>query len=153
MSEANCETRILATVRALTNFSSTNAVAVDFGVLSSGKSDHYMVMIPGESEVEQIAPTTYLTHRTFMLQVWQRYKGLDSAVKTSLAARQDELAAGIMAVPRLGDTSNTIVDSTVETGAQPEEMLGPATTRRNAPMVKQWLRGELVVKVTEEKRL
>lgn len=156
MTEANVETRLLATIRALTNFDSSNTVPVNYGVLATGKSSkgHYVVMIPGESEPEWIAPTTYITHRTFKLHVWQRYKqGQDITVKTSLAARQDELIAGILAVPRLGDTTGTIVDSTIERGAEPEEMWGKVGRKRNAPDVLQWLRGELLVKVTEETRL
>ena len=155
MSEANVEARILATIRALTNFDSSNTVPVNYGVLATGKSSkgHYVVMIPGESEPEWIAPTTYLTHRTFKLHVWQRYVGLDSVVKTALAARQDELIAGILATHKLGDTSGTIVDSTIERGAEPEEMWGKVGRKRNAPDVLQWLRGELLIKVTEETRL
>jgi len=155
MSEANVETRLLATIRAGTNFDTDNTVPVNYGVLATGKSGkgHYVVMIPSESEPEWIAPTTYLTHRTFKLHVWQRYTGLDSAVKTSLAARQDEIVALIMAAHRLGDTTNTIVDSTIERGAEPEEMWGKVSRKRNAPDVLQWLRGELLVKVTEETRL
>ena len=154
MTQANCTACILATIRALTNFATTNTSSADWGILSDGKSEKgiYVIVVPGESEQEWIAPTTYLTHRTFRLEAWQRYKERDSTVAASLAARQDELAAGIMAAPKLGDVAATIVDSTVETGEEPEEMWGPASGRRNAKQVRKWLRGNQFVKVTEETR-
>jgi hypothetical protein len=142
MSYSTGEALILTRVQACSNFSSSNTSQADWGILNSGKSDHYAILRPGVFSIEWITPLTYVAHWTTVVELWQQYTGPGTA-ESSLYARAADLLA-IQTYPKLGDTSGTIErNATFSGGEDPKEMW----RKDGGPM---WLKWELKIEWNEE---
>lgn len=147
MAEAAGEALILTIIQGTTNFDADNTSREDWKIINSGKSalGCYAIVRPGPFENEWLGGSTYVAHWTTIVELWQRYQD-DATTAQNLAARRDEIIAAIMAKNKLGDTTDTIQNSTVLRGDEPEEMWD--VKRRKE--VLSWLRGKIYVQWDEE---
>lgn len=120
MGYSDGEALIFTQVKACNNFDATNTTRANWKVLNKGTSSNYAILRPGPFELEWISFTQYRANWTTVIEVWQRYKD-DTDSHTSLYDRVEDLFA-ILSTPLLGDTTNTIQNSTISVQDEPEEM-------------------------------
>lgn len=117
MSYTAGEAAILAQVQTCTGFSSTNTSRSNWGVLNSGKDDHYAILRPGAFATAWISPTVYEARYNTVVEVWQRWKD-DTSTHTSLYAH----IANLMALMTNPDMDAGLLDSSITGAEAPEEM-------------------------------
>ena len=131
------EVLMLTYIRSLNEFDRYNTSRCDWLVLNSGKSDHYVVLRPGEFTTEWIGMSTYQITYTTVIEMWQSYTTEAVSYENLYTQLLDPLM-GLMAYPRMGDTSNLVLDSTILYSSEPQ-------FRWTASGNVQWLYWELYV--------
>lgn len=132
MAYSDGEALILTLLRTMSNFDSTNTARANWQILNKGRANHYGIVRPGAFSIEYLSLGQYQANWTTVIEVWQRYKD-DGTTQTDLYARVADLLP-MLNTPRLGDTTNTILDSRITGGDEPQEMWltdggGPAWLR------------------------
>jgi len=107
MTESAVLTLLSTQVQAVSGFSSSNVAVMKWGLLNSGKSDHYAILKPGAMERPRISFRTRDNAPQAIVEVWQRYKD-DGTSATSLLGYADAIAARIDQYRKLADTTNTL---------------------------------------------
>lgn len=131
------EALLLAKVRACNNFDSANTSRCNWKILGTGKSarGNYAILRPGPFELTWVTPNTYDAPWTTVIELWQRYTN-DIDTKDRLYARIEDLLTGLMASKRLDDATGEVLDFTLRSGGEVEEM-------RNKRGGVEWLRWQL----------
>ena len=135
------EALTLTTLQTVTGFSSTNTSRGKWGVLNTGKSDHYAVLKPGTFERQQIAMTANETVFQVIIQVWQRYKD-DGDSMTNLEGRVKNILNAVDAKRKIGDTTGTVIESFINAGREMQEQWN-----KDGALV--WLKQDLILEVQE----
>jgi hypothetical protein len=122
MSYADGEVLIETKIQALTNFNAQNTSRGNFVIVNSGKSKHYCILTPGPFEREEYGfggsyRATWVTNA----QVWVKLKGYEETI-IALQQRRQEIINQFDAFRKAGDTTNTIQDVFVVSGAEPVEI-------------------------------
>lgn len=123
MSYVDGEELILRQVRLCDNFNASNTARCNWKILNSGKASlgNYAVLRPGSIEFDWVTPTVYDARWVTVIEVWQRYKD-DIESPTRLYARINDLITGLMVQKRLGDTTDSIIDFSLRSAGEVEEM-------------------------------
>lgn len=131
-----------AQVTAVTGFSSSNVTRGEWGILNSGKSDHYAILKRGETNFVWEGRSNTENYRT-IIEVWQRVKD-DQASYDLLNGYVDTIKARLDSYRKLADTTGTLRDANlVGTGVITEQW-------RNNADGPAWLKIELYLDWTEE---
>lgn len=120
MSESAGLTLISAQVQLATGFSSSNVVISKWGVLNSGKSDHYAIIKPGRSPRTQLTFSVKDNEYQTIIEVWQRYKD-DGTSLTNLIGHVDNITTRLDKYRKLADTTGTIRDANVSEYSEVKE--------------------------------
>lgn len=142
MSYDSGEELIEAVILDCASFNTTNVKRGDWLVLNQGKSDHYIILRPGAFNLEWVTSDTYFANWTTVCEVWQQYVD-DAETRTNLYGYVQEVIAQVLTYKTLGDTANTIIDSTISGAEAPLEMW----TREGGPA---WLKWELNINWQEQ---
>ena len=121
MSYSAGEALILTQLQAVSSFSSTNTSRGKWGLLNTGKSDHYGIIKPGAFEREQGAMSMNQTTWQTIIQIWQRYKD-DGDSMTNLETHIWNILARFDQYRKAADTTGTIVDVFANRGGEMQEM-------------------------------
>lgn len=113
MTESAGLTLIQTQVQAVSGFNTAGNVTISkWGILNSGKADHYAIIKPGMVERPRITMRTRdIDYRT-VIEVWQRYKD-DGTTLTTLLGYVDAIAARLDKYRKLADTTGAIRDAEV----------------------------------------
>lgn len=115
------ETLILAALRNVSGFSSSNTSRGDWGILNSGKSQSYGIIKPGAFARTEGAISMNISNFRTVIQVWERYKD-DSTTLISLETNVKNITNYFDQYRKIGDTTGTIVDAFIAEGREVEEM-------------------------------
>lgn len=116
------EALVLARLQAIAGgvWTSSNSGRGTWYMLNNGLSDHYAFVFPGPFTSEFVTVTenedTYVT----CIEIWQAYVD-DGTSLTNLEALMTAVLDQFDKYRKLGDTGDTIVDSTVKRGDEPQE--------------------------------
>lgn len=147
MSYAAGETLVLARLQAITGtpapWSSTNTSRGKWGILNSGKSDHYGILKPGPGTNQFISGTVSVRTHSTVIEVWQQYVD-DGTTLESLEALSEAILDQFDANRKLGDTTAAIEDARCVSWSEVNEKWkrggnGPA-----------WLEQDFVIQWSEE---
>lgn len=141
MSYDTGEALIEDVVLSCASFNSNNVTRGEWLILNSGKSDHYVILRPGAFTISWLSPDAYLGNWITVCEVWQQYVD-DAETRTNLYSYVNEVIAKVLSYKNLGDTNNTIIDSTISGADEPLEMW----TREGGPA---WLKWELNIEWNE----
>lgn len=120
MSESAGLTLISAQVQLATGFSSSNVAISKWGILNSGKSDHYAIIKPGRSPRTQLTFSVKDNEYQTVIEVWQRYKD-DGTSLTNLIGHVDNITTRLDKYRKLADTTGTIRDANVSEYSEVKE--------------------------------
>jgi len=109
------EALILTQLQSVTGFTSTNTARAKWGLLNSGKSDHYAIVKPGTFN-EDTENNFGWVNRT-IIQVWQRYVD-DGTTATNLEGYVNAVKQRFMLYRKLG---GSVMDSRVIGGSEMQE--------------------------------
>lgn len=112
MTESAGITLISTQVAASTGFTSANVSIADWGVLNSGKSDHYAILKPGAASRPPLSFNVRDNEYRTIIEVWQRYKD-DGTPLVALLGHIDNITARIDQYRKLADTTKTVRDANV----------------------------------------
>jgi hypothetical protein len=116
MAYAEGSAKVLEIVRRLPQFSVENSSDSDWRVLSSGKSDVFVVLRRGEFETQWLAPTLYLGRWQTIVEVWQLVMS-ESDDPGKLHAHHDAIVDELMKWPYLDGVAD---DSSVSGSGRPD---------------------------------
>ena len=142
MTEAAGLTLIKTQVQAVTGFDANNTTIGKWGILNSGKNDHYAIIKPGETTRENYSLSAVGTLYTTIIEVWQRYKD-DGETLTDLLAHIENITARIDQYRKLADTTSTIRDANIVG-------YGDVNEQWNKDGGVSWLSRDIVIEWTEE---
>lgn len=115
MSYTNGESLMLTRIRTSANYNTNNTTRNDWSILNDGKNDHYAIL----KKLEDPSPVTWPGVRTYhiewttIIEVWQRVQNDDDQAAADCHAEVLAIINVLQNNPRLGDTSGTIVDSSI----------------------------------------
>ena len=139
------ETLALTKLQSVTGFTDTttkiNTARGKWGLLNSGNSDHYAIIKPGGFTRKQGAMSMNISMFEVVIQVWQRYID-DGSSMTNLEGYVKAIIALFDKWPKLGDTTDTIVDATISAGREMQD-------RWNKDGALVWLSQDLILTVQE----
>lgn len=118
MSYTTGEADVLTRLRACTGFDSTNTSRGDWGILNSGKSDHYGIIRMGEFNHRWMSSNMYQAQWTTIIEIWQRYTD-DTATRTNLYGYLANVVSGLLTYRYLGDSA-TVEDANIDSGDEPQ---------------------------------
>ena len=124
-------------------WTATNTSRGKWGILDSGKADHYAILKEGAggSAAFISGSTKERTYRT-VVQVWQSYTD-DGTSATNLQAYGEAIRNQFDAYRKLGDTSGTIIDAECDEWSEVQEMWVRGGGLR-------WLRQDFIVRWREQ---
>lgn len=140
------EALVLTQLQNVTGFSSTNTSRGKFKLLNSGNSDHYGIVMPGETKIDPAGFGIFGNGYDTVIQVWQRYKD-DGTSLTNLEALIGPIKTRFQQYRKLADTTDTIVDSAVKAVSPVEEMWKQGA---DGP---SWLRMKVTVHWIEQEKI
>ena len=147
MTESAGLTLIETQVNAVNGFASTgtaeNIAIAKWGILNTGKSDHYAIITPGPTERLRISFGFVDNGYRTIIEVWQRYKD-DGTTLTTLIGYVDAIAARLDQYRQLADTTNKIRDAQVSGFSEVTEQW------RNNADGPSWLKRDIYVDWKEE---
>lgn len=143
MSESAGLTLLAVQIKALTSFDADNTSICKWGILNSGRNDHYVIIRPGPAAITGLTfATKDRTYRT-IVEVWQRYIDDGSSV-TDLLGYCEQIVNRIDEYRKLADTTAALRDANViEMGEVTEQW-------RNNADGPAWLKRDLIVEWHEE---
>lgn len=145
MSESAGLTLISTQIQSTTGFSSSNVAIAKWGLLNSGKSDHYAILKPGRSPRTQLTFTIKDDEYRTVIEVWQRYKD-DGTSLTTLLGHVENIVDRIDKYRKLADTTGSIRDANVTE-------LGEVVERWTKDGGVGWLSRDVVVTWQEEENI
>jgi len=114
MTESAGLTLIETMINAVSGFDSTgsaeNIAIAKWGILNSGRSDHYAIIVPGVMNRPRSTLRTRDSQYRTNVEVWQRYKD-DGTTVTSLLGHVNNILAQLDKYRKLGDTTGAIRNS------------------------------------------
>jgi hypothetical protein len=141
MAYTDGEALVLTQLRAVPGFSLDNTARGKWGMLNSGKSDHYGIIKPGKfktTDRSQIG-TIWQT----VISIYQRYTD-DGVSLLALEANISAVLLRFRQYRKLADTTGTINDSAPISGSEVTEIW---TKGGNGP---SWLRQDVIIEWSEE---
>lgn len=112
MTESAGITLIYTQVIAATGFTSSNVTIAEWGILNSGKSDHYAIIKPGAANRPPLSFNVRDNEYRTVIEVWQRYKD-DGTPLVTLLGHVDNIIARLDPRRKLVDTTGTVRDANV----------------------------------------
>lgn len=144
MSYTSGEALVLARLQAIAGgaWTSTNTARGKWSQLDSGAADHYAVLRMGAFTSDPLTGGTEMNHWSTVIELWQSYRD-DGTSYTNLLGYVEAILDQFNAYRKLGDTTGTVSDSSIDRGDEIEEMWTKGGGVR-------WLRQRLYVSWSEE---
>jgi hypothetical protein len=148
MSYGTGEDSLLAVVRGLADWSTTNSAQSDWSILNSGADKKYLILKPGETyenEKISIGNRTSVTEYQTVVEVWRLFETFGTDLRT-IQDLVNDIIARIEKFPNLGNgQGNAIHGALAASGGEMEERW----TSGKGP---KWLYWEVIVEWKEERR-
>lgn len=123
-------------------WTSTNTARGNWGILNSGRANHYAVLHEGAGQNDFLTISTSVRTYQTVIQIWMSYTD-DGTSATNLQAYGEDIRDKFDARRLLGDTSGTIQDARCVRWDEVEEMWNEGGGPR-------WLRQKFYVQWKEE---
>lgn len=133
----------LTRIRAISGYDGTNTSRGDFKILNSGKSNQYVVIMPGAHSRQMISLSTRLETWQTVMEVYERYKD-DGTTLTALETQVNTIVDAIDQYRILGDTGGTV---------RKGEIVEIREVVRFPPNGPEWLIAAIVGQTDEEKSI